>query len=68
MESAQRQLIQAEFELDYALQWGDMVGVRKASARISELEKAVRRERGEWATKQLRSLFATFNPLRNEQQ
>ena len=65
--SAQRQLIEAEFDLDYALQWGDMVGVRKASARIAELQKAVRRERGQWVVAQLRSVFATFNPLRNEQ-
>ncbi len=67
MESASRQLIEAEFDLDYALQWGDMVGVRKASARISELEKAVRAERVEWVREKLRSVFATFNPLSNEQ-
>jgi hypothetical protein len=66
--SAQRQLIEAEFDLDYALQWGDMVGIRKASARIAELQKAVRRERGEWMMEKLRSVFATFNPLGNEPQ
>ena len=62
-----RQLIEAEFELDYALQWGDMVGVRKASARIKELEKAARQEQVEWVREQLRNLFSTFNPLRYEQ-
>jgi hypothetical protein len=67
MESASRQLIKAEHDLDYALQWGDMVGVRKAAARVEELEKAVRREHGEWAMEQLRSLFATLNPLSREQ-
>lgn len=65
--TTQRQLIEAEFDLDYALQWGDMVGVRKASNRIKELEKAVRQERVEWVREQFRNLFSTFNPLSHEQ-
>jgi hypothetical protein len=64
--TTQRQLIEAEFDLDYALQWGDMVGVRKSSARIKELEKAVRQERVAWIREQFRNLFSTFNPLRYE--
>lgn len=64
--TTQRQLIEAEFDLDYALQWGDMVGVRKASARIKELEKAVRQERVEWVREQFRNLFSAFNPLSHE--
>ena len=65
---AQRELIDAEFELDHALQWGDMVGIRKASARIQELRKAVRQERRELVREQFRGLFNLFKPQRHEPQ
>jgi len=60
--SAQRQLIEAEFDLDYALQWHDLVGIAKATQRIKELQAEVRRERQQWVKDQLRGLFASFKP------